>query len=104
MFLGIASTNNPDLSVRQATATLSVSPHHTEDWETGPVGGLVIHRVLRTLFLAHQLGRGLVPPSEHEAVALDIAPATWTVPSRGWAGAQTREIQGVGLRLNYHCQ
>ena len=94
--LSIDPIDNPDFSVRLSTATLSLPSDHTEDWETVPDGGVTKLRVLRPLLPADLPGPGLPPPGEHKAVALDIVPASWALPSWCRAGAETREIPGVG--------
>ena len=94
--LSIDSIDNPDFPVWQATATLSLPSDHTEDWETVPDGGVTKLRVLRPLLPADLPGPGLLPPGEHKAVALDIVPACRALPSWCRAGAETREVPGVG--------
>ena len=96
VFLHIDAIDNPVFPVWLATATLSPPPDHTEDRETVPDGGVTILRVLRPVLPADLRCPGLLPPGELEAVALDTAPACWTLSGAG-AGAENGEIQGVGL-------
>ena len=96
VFLHIDSIDNPDLPVRLSTATLSLPPDHTEDGQTVPDGGVTELRVLRPLLPADLPGPGLLPPGEHKAVALDIVPVCWALSSWCRAGAETREVPGVG--------
>ena len=102
VFLGIDSIDNSDFPVSPSTATLSLSPDHTEHWDNVGVGGVTKLGELRPDLTAGLPGPHLVPPGQHEAVALDVGPAGRTVPSWGRAGAESREIRGVAGAVCLH--
>ena len=102
--LSIDSIDNSDFPVWLSTATLSLPSDHTEHGETVPVGGVTILGELSSVLAAPLPGPVLVPPGEHEAVALDVVPPGRTFSSWRRAGAEIREIPGVGLGPHQHQQ
>ena len=67
VFLGIDSIDNSDFPVSPSTATLGLSPDHTEHWDNVGVGGVTKLGELRPDLTAGLPGPHLVPPGEPEA-------------------------------------
>ena len=98
--LGIDSVDNSDFPVRLSTATLGLSLHHTEHGQTVPGGDVTILGELRPVVPADLPGRGLVPPGEHEAVALGQCSSLSLVEVKQGLDLISRELHSIAGASN----